>query len=578
MLMNDKDIAYIVAGIQPVDKTKKNIASYHAGFLGFDFVGPRPVPLSYAQYWKITTSQREINRQRAIMKKNESFRPRLHDEFKEEVRARRAARSAENNRLVQGCKSPTRPLDSRLKSKTIALRRSLKGNVEIDPRGFMSPESLYDSADRGQRTGRKSTVQLLHQTWSGKYRLQHVVELTPGDAPDSNDGERYSEALTSRAVGKIFESAAYVATCHEGFRTFVTLTCSSEQRERIFSGDTTLGKEVSRFIDGVRKMYQRGWHGINDDNQPFECEPTEKDFHYIWVAECPANEDGEPNPHVHVLMNWNVDKQHFSAWAKRIEGIWGNGFAHLERIRNPKGAGSYIIKAVGYASKGKNANQGLIRGNRYGIAKPSRAPGWECLDSFHADNMAGIIKECSYKLSQWRKPYERQLRQLSAKKEQTIKAIGIVKQQDDATHLAKLRARLKRLEQQRLEANNALKARGVYASTKNRFSLHFDGDDAGDKAYDFLLWAAGARGWKMCRVSGESCEESRTIARIHYVNHRKAWLEKRAYWQSVLNDPLNHERATDSHDEICAALCRSYLNGASLTTDKPKPAHFTFSG
>ncbi|MBV1842593.1 hypothetical protein KSX29_18515, partial [Photobacterium ganghwense] len=76
---------------------------------------------------------------------------------------------------------------------------------------------------------------------------------------------------------------------------------------------------------------------IPGHSKPSEFGPTREaaDFHYIWVAECPANDDGEPNPHVHVLLNWAVPQNLFPAWALRLESLWGKGFAHLERIKKP---------------------------------------------------------------------------------------------------------------------------------------------------------------------------------------------------------------------------------------------------
>ncbi|MDN3683915.1 hypothetical protein QW180_07745 [Vibrio sinaloensis] len=53
--------------------------------------------------------------------------------------------------------------------------------------------------------------------------------------------------------------------------------------------------------------------------------------------------------------------------------------------------------------KGENADQGLIRGNRYNIARCSRAPAWETLATFEADNITAVIKELGYKLEQWKK-------------------------------------------------------------------------------------------------------------------------------------------------------------------------------
>ncbi|WP_087024444.1 rolling circle replication-associated protein [Thaumasiovibrio subtropicus] len=568
--MNKDELLNIASAVKPADIIERNIASYDAGFLGFGFMGP-PVELATnEQWWEMNRVFRDS--EIYARKEAEAFKPdpKFIAYQREKILARSAAQSAEKNRLVQGRKSPTRNKDPRHITKLTALRRSLQGVKEFDDRTAMQPESLYDSADRAKMKPRVSTIQLLHQEWSGKYRLQHIVEMAPSDAPEANDGDRYTDALTPRAVGKIFESAAYVATCHEGFNTFATLTCTTEMRNAIFEGKTTLGKEVSRFIDGIRKMFRRGWQGIDADGEPFEHEERIDDLHYLWVAECPANEDGEPNPHIHLLTNWKVGREHFDAWAERIEGLWGKGMVHLERIRNPKAAGTYIIKAVGYAAKGGNANQGLIKGNRYGIAQPSRAPGWTCLDRFEADNMVAIIKECGYKLEQWRKPYERQLRKLTKKREETIRAIGVLKQKKDSPdQLAKLRAKLKRIQEAYSENSKTLKSRGVFASTKNRFCLHFDGEDAEDKMDDFLMWAAGARGWSMTPTSGDNCLEVRNAARTHYAEQRRRWREKLAYWKAVLREPLFEERWHDRENDICAALCRDYLDGATLMPTRP---------
>ncbi|REL31069.1 rolling circle replication-associated protein [Thalassotalea euphylliae] len=122
---------------------------------------------------------------------------------------------------------------------------------------------------------------------------------------------------------------------------------------------------------------------------------------YMWVAEQPTNSKGEKNPHVHVLMRWSVEKKYFRAWARRLEDAWGHGFAKLERIKNPHAAGNYILKAVGYLTKGgdSKAEQGEILGNRYGLSASARAPKWECIGEFFADNFLAILGELREKLS-----------------------------------------------------------------------------------------------------------------------------------------------------------------------------------
>ncbi|WP_430520193.1 hypothetical protein, partial [Aliivibrio sp.] len=489
------------------------------------------------------------------------------------------------------------------------------------------------------------SFQIQHREWSGQYRGQLVTQTPSSSAPAANVGERFTKKLSKRSVSKIFESAAYTATCHGGFTTFLTATFDKTQRRGIFGGmdtgceendigahhpigykrnmvtyrsspsvlrtespvcnvagpytdieldghrrvmnldreivgdycllsqkpekpftmtktlETTIGKEVSRLLDGMKKMYHRGWladHTIQTDEESgakycdlnVEPVPGHKknvtiddvemqapaDFHYIWVAECPANEEGEPNPHVHILLKWTVEPHLFSAWAKRCEKIWGHGFAKLERIREPKAAGTYIIKAVGYAAKGENADQGLIKGNRYNIAKCSRAPAWECIASFEAGNITAIIKELGYKLEQWKKPHKRKLNRLIKEKTQTIKAAGIAKDQNKpADALNKLQSRIIRLEKQAQKVQKDMKSKGVHASSENRFSISFDGDDAETKVDRFLSWAAGARGWSMdCRDGDLS--EIKNNADVAYKTQYQQHLERRSYWASVFND------------------------------------------
>ncbi|MDV5167500.1 hypothetical protein [Photobacterium rosenbergii] len=541
------DLLYVAGAVQPHDITQKNIASHEAGFFG-----------SNSAEW-LKHEQQKLNQFAQLhYVRTKGFAKQGRELYAEHTREA-AARSDGDNRLVQGRKSPTHPKVVNLSSRVGRLRKAQRRDIElVSTESHYNHERLYDLPD-APSDKRLSTVRLMHREWSGSYRILHHTQTRPGDAPDPQSGERYTEKLTQRAVTKIFESGAYVAACEGGFTTFLTLTFTMEQRNAIFGGETTLGREVSRFLDGIKKMFQRGWQGIDADGEQFELDGIEEPFHYIWVAECPANEHGEPNPHVHLIMNWQVDKQHFQAWSERLEGIWGNGFAHLERIRQPKAAGSYIIKAVGYAAKGENADQGLIKGNRYNIARCSRAPGWDCLANFEAHNMAAIIKECGYRLEHWKKPLQRSLYRLEKKKEQAIKAKAIAKKaKRPKAAIQKLTALIARLEGQQQAINNQIKDRGIHASTKNRFCLSFEGEEAEDKAYDFLLWAAGARGWSMQSTDDDpdyhqNVSEARATAQREYRQQYQRFLLKQAYWKSVLNDPLAPNREEPTELELSAA-------------------------
>ena len=63
---------------------------------------------------------------------------------------------------------------------------------------------------------------------------------------------------------------------------------------------------------------------------------------YLRVAENPDTIDQETgevlgeNPHIYLMMKWQVPFKHFAAWASRIEALWGHGFARLEKIKDPQ--------------------------------------------------------------------------------------------------------------------------------------------------------------------------------------------------------------------------------------------------
>ncbi|MBN4053649.1 hypothetical protein JYT97_02070 [Haliea sp. AH-315-K21] len=106
------------------------------------------------------------------------------------------------------------------------------------------------------------------------------------------------------------------------------------------------------------------------------------------------NENGEDNPHVHMMLGWGVPLEQFADWSKRIEGIWGNGYFHMEKIRDPLCAGAYMAKAAGYMTKAANQDdQGKVTGNRYGISTIARAPDWCVVTEAELGSMGKIINE-----------------------------------------------------------------------------------------------------------------------------------------------------------------------------------------
>ncbi|TKG19570.1 rolling circle replication-associated protein [Vibrio lentus] len=636
--MKIETLYHVAGAVRPIDEVKTANASYEAGFLGSKI----PHHTEYEQQLldsgvvkSLPIYDRVFNQQSKhvtdVKLATEHFK-RLNSNSKPDREA--AAERPETLGLSKGAK--VRHEKKRLKLARINKRVKVIGQpigtkTELDSRmGHESFDALYASTERNtarvlplkhekrppfERKLSPISLQLQKRDWSGQMRAQIVTQTPAGNAPEANSGTRYTEKLTPKSVSNMFESGAYVAQCHEGFTTFLTLTFTPAQRHAIFGAmdegidadgpftpveferdtgdlipgkdglytqlpkqpfkiikplDTSIGRETSRFLDGSKKMFHRGWYTEDGDYvsgqfkakpSPFGPDREKADFHYMWVAESPINEDGEPNPHVHLLLKWTVDKKHFKDWAKRLESLWGHGMAHIERIRQPKAASTYLIKAVGYAAKGNNADQGLIKGNRYSIARVSRAPSWETLASFEADNITAVIRELGYKLEQWKKPLLRTISRINKQKAQTVKASSIAKQQGKPEdHLKKLQSRIIRLEHAAEKTTQEMKSRQMHASSGNRFSITFDGDEAKERMDNFLMWAAGARGWSMtCRDI--DCSDLKQEADETYQAQYHHFLERRAYWRSVLGEPYIPEEPDEDEVSYWQSAKADYLEG-----------------
>ena len=363
------------------------------------------------------------------------------DAFKARVSGRGLAISgAERNRLVRASKCPTREKQAAEARKNFETGAKTKTTQGHEPKGEFSPtfsqidqltgellEPVFVNGFDDQRTapaahqieidgskydlasyvadrdnpcpvihtpvhgaGRFTVV--THREWSGDIRIRTQVDL-PASQPPAQSGPRITSELSLSGAVAISDSCQYLALKHGGYKTFLTLTLDDDARNRIASGSSTIQKETSRFFDGLQKMYQRGWIANGPLGQ-VKVPGHDHKLKYCWVAENPKNNAGEDNPHLHVLMSWKVPFALFESWAERIEGIWGQGFAHLEKIKDPINAGAYMAKAAGYITKSSGqSDQGKIRGNRYGISTDARAPAWACIGKYELGIMGSLIAD-----------------------------------------------------------------------------------------------------------------------------------------------------------------------------------------
>jgi hypothetical protein len=454
------------------------------------------------------------------------------EEFKQAKSDRKAPpQRAENNRLVYTRKSPT-------KNKGVNLRECV--------------------------------ARVHYRQWSDEYRVNVDSTTRLNAPPPSQSGERTTDKLTDRAARKIIDSGAYVATKENGFSTFLTLTFDSEARARIASDETTIGEEISRFFDGLQKKYVRGWTW-----KPTEAEKSADMFtpdkvkfdgkrqklNYIWVAENPDTIDTKTNgigqtveyvsgtnPHVHVLLDWAVEYEYFRGWAAQIESLWGQGMANLQKIRNSKSATGYLLKALGYMTKGNHkidkntgeltSGQGVIRGNRYGISSEARAPDWVCISEFQAAHMGQIVLEIGQKIEAKQAAIKTELKALDKRQQNHKKQLA--KAKNLPVNLAGVRrsriAAIENMLNQDKKRAESLKA----ARTKNpyggKYRVTFRGIEQLDRFFEYAIYQ---RNWsaKVFEATEQYlfrplCKAATLVKQS--VSEKAASVEN--YWAAVVND------------------------------------------
>ncbi len=309
-------------------------------------------------------------------------------------------REAERHRLVEAAKSPTATFEQLRAAKNAF---SALNRVDDRPATLAAmPEGPFHSFDRESKAeamrqeSRREVTEpraqsiIEYRAWCDEFRIRSRV-LGKGTPPKPVEGTRESDRLSFRAALKISESCAYMAAKRGGYQTFVTGTFSDAARARVSQGETSIQAEITRTMDAIQQMYRRGW---TNEKTGHRIAGHDEALPYCWVVEVPENEHGEPNPHVHMLLGWSVPYAEFEGWAARIEAIWGNGYFHLEKIKDPDAAGAYMAKAAGYLCKAQGRDdQGTVKGNRYAISSTARAPGWEVVAIKQLGIMGRLIRD-----------------------------------------------------------------------------------------------------------------------------------------------------------------------------------------
>lgn len=323
-----------------------------------------------------------------------------------------------------------------------------------------------------------------------------------GEGPGQRVAWRYAEpGRTGDKVGKVHAAGPFcrvsekTAKSHAGHAGEICagVEASGPFCRVRFDWQSSIQREAGRFFDALSKMYARGWVPAYRRERREECDgapytpitwnregrklggpdvgPVDR-LLYCWVAENPTNEAGERNPHIHVLIKWAVPFEFFPCWAKRIESLWGQGFAHLEKLKERKAGAYYMAKAAGYLSKASGeSDQGPIRGNRYGMATAARAPGWVPVLAWAWGILGHLMKEAR----------ERAAALVSPLRKTREKAKEQLQQAKPRTGAKQRAARLL------MKARDAIKAVPVVS----RWAVTFNGDGPLDR---FVQWAE-RQGW-----------------------------------------------------------------------------------
>lgn len=279
------------------------------------------------------------------------------------------------------------------------------------------------SADGGQGPDESGSTSLVYSSNKStgiypdlRYRMDDVgrgflyepVLTDQAPPPPVNTGPRRTTHLSARAARQIKGAALKADKLGFGLRTFITFTVREEERAAFESGQFILGREMRRVINALNEWFKRRGMPL---------------LVYVWVAENKRNK----NPHVHLLTNHRVPFAAFQVFAAHVEKLWGHGFAHIETIREPKQAGRYLLKAVGYALKGQetrgqqdllgdgggSTDQGIVLGNRYGIAR-AILPKYETIELYDCGDVAEALRDMRKMFGEevvewapgiWRTPY-----------------------------------------------------------------------------------------------------------------------------------------------------------------------------
>ena len=412
--------------------------------------------------------------------------------------------------------------------------------------------------DHSQKIALRKAGSELSAIYNSNGELLHAAEVAAGDftavkferATIGKELSRFFDSLSRRHKRGFTATGQISKTPKAKNYSYGPIECIG-RNDRLYpwgkvSSVGASGRVESDLLQSNERVYPWG----NIECVGMESKPV---FDYLWCAEAPSKKHGskayiwdgkeqiiecvgEQNYHAHVLMRWNVESVYFHEWAAGIEKLWGQGFVTIERIKNPKAAASYLLKALGYMVKGGAGSQGEIRGNRYNISKHARAESWENCATHEAQHMYGLIQE--YMLGLEAKKERKNSMQCELKK-----TVGIVEKQKNInkkTFSEKRKQWIENLEQ-KLETISE-KVSEVVTELNGNFARGGVAKFANETAFvGFIDWAVGVRGWQL---------------KTAFLDSTNADVKSEVAEETAVNKLLKQTRKF--YDDSMSALCDFY--------------------
>lgn len=211
-------------------------------------------------------------------------------------------------------------------------------------------------------------------------------------SPPSMKGHVHrTDVLSSRGARAIQGAALKAVQVGKPFRAMWTLSVSDDYLSEFLPSDGYDGsqKPLRTLSDEFRRLRQ--W--IADYCRSNGHKPPV----YAYSAESKSDGQRDYHPHLHLLTSLVLKRTEFQVFTSLVEAAWGMGSVHMEIIRKPDKAATYLLKAVAYSVKGYEVGQGRVWGRRWSVSREVRAVE-ERVTVEQSETFAVMLEEVAYLL------------------------------------------------------------------------------------------------------------------------------------------------------------------------------------